>query len=219
MTDPTINSDGSGLLSNITTGWFNGVGDQRNPTLVPMYDHTAMINGSQNTLSVAEYLDEFPQVAASETVTLGGTVTSTDTVSITGTNASESSTATVTYTVGSTDTADSIANGLADGISANSTLSDFIEAYSSSGVITVTAINPGPGGNSIKLAVSKSSGATETITLGNSNGNLSGGSGPIIPLTNFEFMYNGTLMNFWRGIPEAGVSNDMVAMLASLGVI
>lgn len=111
-------------------------------------------------------------ITASGSVTLGGTVTEKDivTVTLSGTN--------YTYTVKAGDTLTSIVQGLVSTISsANSGAGDpnvLVTANLPANEIVLTAKNPGSEGNNVTYSATVSSNATETLTTGGSN--LTGGA-------------------------------------------
>ena len=214
MSDPSVNADGTGNLSNVTNGVYNGVSDiGRNPMLLPNMDYTLMLNGGQSTVSTQQYLDQFPRGQASGTATIGGTVTEDDELTITLAGHASN------YTAGASDTVDTEAAGLADAINSNSNVNQLVVATSSGAVVTIKAINGGPVGNSITFTVSKSGGATETITASPTTGLLAGGTGAVIPTTDFPYTWNGSLLQFWKGKPIDLSDNNLVAALAALNVI
>ncbi len=131
----------------------------------------AWANGPAETGTVAN-------MTATGTVTIGGTITNADTVSLTFTNAGVAGLpVTVTHTVVGTDTVDTIASALAGLINANATLiAGFITATVASAIITVS--EPQAIGNSTVITDAVTGTATETVTLGN-GGHLAGGVGAV----------------------------------------
>lgn len=165
---------------------------------------------------------------ASATATIGGTETDGDTVGITFTNTGVAGLpVTVNHVTSGGESVSSIATALKTAINANSTLNAAgIKATNIGAVITIQ--QPGALGNSTVLSANLSGGATETITFAPSNGHMSGGagvfsgqlaggSGPIIPVQNFSFHYNGTVLNFWYGKPVP-VGDDLVLKMVQQGM-
>lgn len=196
-----------------------GVRGYQDPTLLPNFDPTAMsLRGTLDHVAPADFITEFPRVSASATATIGGTVTAGNTITLTVTSGVISGGSTsVTYTVVSGDTTESIAAELASLLNTNAALvaAGAVATVSSSEVITLSW--PGPVGNSAVLSYTLSGGATETVTLSPANGKLTGGSGPIIPLANFTFTYNAATMSFFYGIPR-NVGDDLVSVMVTQGM-
>ncbi len=205
-------------MATIPLGGTPGVYDPRNPTLIPNFDPTVMsAQGTLDHVSPAAFAAEFPRVAATATATIGGTATSTNTVTLTVTAATISSgSLSVTYTVGASDTLDSIAEGLASLVNANAN-AQAVGLYATAALAVVTLNWPGPVGNSAVVSYTLSGGATETVTLSPAGGGLTGGSGPIIPINNFNFTYNAATMSFFYGIPRV-LGSDLVALMVSQGM-
>ena len=174
-----------------------GVYDPRNPTLLPNFNLNVASGSTVDHADPQTYLTDFPRVDATVTATIGGTITATDTVALTITHTLlPSGSLTVTYTVGASDTVDSIADGLADLINDSATAQNLaLRADVAKAVITLRW--NGPVGNFAVLTDAVTGSATETVTLGNS-GVFSGGSGPVIATNNFNFQ-SGNVMSFFYG--------------------
>ena len=107
------------------------------------------------------------QKSATQTATVGGTITASDTVTITVTDPALTSPEAVSYTVQSGDTLTSIAANLGAAISADTNLQGIgVNATSNGSSIFIKSVSP----NITTYAQSTSGGATESITLG-VNGN------------------------------------------------
>lgn len=194
-----------------------------NPTLVPNF-YPARVNvdpGPQNkqvmtNTSPAAIVAGDARANAHATVTIGGSATPADTLSITLTNPCvPGSPITKTYTVGASDTLQMIAEGLADLINDDPVLSSLgIEADvgGASGLV-ITINHAGPVGNGTGLTVAKSGGATETIVA--SAATLAGGSGPVIPTQNFTFAVGGTIEFYYYGVPKDVPYNTLQLMISS----
>lgn len=128
------------------------------------------------------------QIFAQGTVTVGGTITAKDVLTLTiGSPTSSTTTASYTYTVLSTDTLDTVAQGLVAAVNAaNSGAGDpNVLVYDEIGLATIVVVAriPGPLGNNISLATSVSSSATitgttsgATLSNGGSAGNVAVGT-------------------------------------------
>ncbi len=117
-------------------------------------------------------------IFAQATVVVGGTITAKDTLSVTiGSPTSTTTTATYTYTILSTDTIDTVAQGLVAVINAsNSGAGDpNVLVYDQVGLATVVIVAriPGPLGDNISLSTAVSTNATITGTT--SGATLAGG--------------------------------------------
>lgn len=166
--------------------------NQRNPTLIPNFDRSVANGSTIDHENPATYLANNPRTNATETVTLGGTTTTGDTVALTFTQAQlPSGAVTVTYTVISGDTVIAeVAAGLASLINSSASLGAF-EIYATTVDAVMTVNWPGPVGNFCVMTKAVTGSATETVTLGNS-GVFASGAGPIIVTDNFDFAPNGS---------------------------
>ena len=110
--------------------------------------------------------------ASTETATIGGTITTADTVSITFTSAGiTGSPVTVTYTVKAADTTALIAAGLAALINANAALAAAqVTAAASASVVSMYY----PSTLTVSFSESTNVGATETVTLASGSANTNG---------------------------------------------
>lgn len=189
--------------------------DPLSPTLIPnFYKGFMSLNGTLDYKSPAKVAQDFPQTAATATATIGGTITSGNTVTLTVSQGQFSGGAiSGTYTVQGSDTVATVAEGVATALNeaAESAGNPFL-AEASEAVVTVSW--PGPMGNTAVLSATKSGGATETITLSPSNGVMSGGTGPVFCANNFNFTWNGSVMSFYYGKPYF-LGNDLLSALAN----
>lgn len=166
-----------------------------------------------------------PITNASNDITLGGTETDGDIVSLTFTNAGVAGfPVTVTHTAAASESINSIATAMRAAVNANTTL---IAAglVATGGTNHVTIGQPGTIANSTVITGSVSGAATETITFnpllgamtggaGVVGGALTGGSGPIIPLNNFNWSAGGSTMSFFYGSPRNVGYDQITAMVA-----
>lgn len=113
-------------------------------------------------------------VAASQTVTIGGTFHAGDVVNITVGSLPE-----ISYTTVSGDTnLNGVATSVASAINADASLNTVVKASAAGAVVTITALIAGTGFNGTAISASVTgSGATETATVG--AGTFAGGVGPI----------------------------------------
>lgn len=109
--------------------------------------------------------------ATRRTITLGGTVTAGDVLTVTFSGADVTGTpVAVTYTTGASQSLTMVGNGLEAAINDNDSLrASNISAIGRSGVVTIHY----PYGATVSVAVSTSGGATTTMTLGDATGGAS----------------------------------------------
>jgi len=183
-----------------------GFGDFRNPTLIPDVDQP-VVNLAGNVLALQqagsgfwapsilvplqspdEFLTTFPRVAATQTVTVGGTATAGNVVTVTFVNpifvalGNGSSSRTVSVTVGASPTTATVAEQLANAVETDAIVGLAIYPTVGGAAGAVVTLNwPGPVGNLTTLTQT-STGAT-TLTLGGAS--MSGGSGPVMAFGNF----------------------------------
>lgn len=116
-------------------------------------------------------------IFAQATVVVGGTITAKDTITISIGSSSSATPVAYTYTILSTDTLDTVAQGLVAAINAsNSGAGDpNVLVYDQTGLATIVLVAriPGPNGDNIALSTSVSTNATITATT--SGASLSGG--------------------------------------------
>lgn len=198
--------------------------DAQNPQLIPSMDFPSS-SGAGATLDVmapSKYLATYPRVDATVTCTVGGTITNNDTVKLTFTNAiipaigSQNGGAyqTAAYTIVTADTTTTVADALESLINLDPNLSAlgiYATKAGTSNPARVIIRQSGPIGNSTTVTAQVTGAATETFTFGNS-GVMAGGSGPIVPIADFKFSYNGTILNFWYAKPQ-NVGSDLLAAL------
>ncbi len=162
--------------------------------------------------SVAKFLARYPRTAASATVTITGTVATSDRLNLTFTlPVLPNGAVTVSATAGSGDSTTTLAQRMAAAISNNAVLQSF-GVYATSLNNVVSIYWPGPLGNNVTLSQSVSPGS-EVETL---SGQLSGGAGPIIPFNTFRFQYHKHLLEFQANRP-VNLAGNVVAALALAG--
>lgn len=158
-----------------------------------------LINQHNALLAHLDSVSQTP-VNASVTLTIAGTMTVGNTVSLTFTNALlpalVGGVGLGAIAVVSGDTATLLAARIAAAITANTKIP--LTATNASGVVTI--VQPGMVGNSTTVSVALSSGATVTAALANS-GALAGGSGGI---------GNANLATFAAKLPEALIGTPLV---------
>lgn len=152
-----------------------------------------------------------PRVAASQTVTIGGSPGAGDVVRVTLALPSGSHTTSITL-VGSP-TVDEVAELLTTAINNDSVMSA-AGVYASAAAAVVTVKQGGPIGNSMGLVSGTTQvGGTTTATRGGAT--LAGGSGPIVPTKNFTFQFENATLVFWYGIPQDVTYNVLLALIAA----
>lgn len=184
---------------------LGGKNNRTMPTLIPNFDRPFANRGVVGLLDPEDYVSQHPRAAASAVATIGGTVTVGDTVTLTLTCGTlPGGAATFSYITATGDTIDDVANELADAINQSSEARDYdisaeIGGHGAEAAVTVNW--DGPIGNFAVLSAHASGAATETVTFTPSNGALSGGSGPVICSSNFNYAFNGRTMSFFIGQP------------------
>ncbi len=174
---------------------------RQSPTLLPNFSINAGSNGrGMLKLSPAQFLLANPRVSASATATVGGTAASGDIVTVTLSNpiwknpnlGISGGSVTVTYTLGASDTLDSVAEGLASAIN-SSAAAPFVVATAELAVLTISW--PGPVGNFTTISQT----VTGAITLTLSAGTLSGGAGPTYVWDNFRWTARSQVSDYMMG--------------------
>ena len=168
----------------------------RNPTLLPNFDRPYANNGTVTLTPSPELASELGNGVPSEgSVTIAGTVASGDVISLELANGVLNPSVKVSYTATSTDTLATIAANLAAQINANSTLRSFGFWADDNGDGEVKVYQRGPVGNFTVLTPSTTEGETFTTAQ------MTGGSGPIVPLSNFIYTNAGVVRDYWYGLP------------------
>jgi hypothetical protein len=187
----------------------------RPPTLFANVDQPLLhpqqgLPGGGGTLDLTDVNDS-PRVAATGTVTIGGSVTENDVTTVTIGGVAHA------YTTLSTPNVSIVADGVAAAINAGTVAT----ATTVLGVVNITARAAGIGGNTLTLT----SAVVGVGTAVASAATLSGGTGPIIALDTFEFSYlsgQGAAQTFYfrEGrpyFPDAGLLAALVADGAPIG--
>ena len=202
--------------------------DAQNPQLIPSMDFPSSSGqGTIDVLTPATYLTTYARVDATVTCTVGGTITNLDTVKLTFTNTiipaigSQSAGAyqTAAYTIVTADTTTTVADALESLVNLDPNLQALGIYATKAGTSNATRVilrQSGPVGNSTTVTAQVTGAATETFTFGNS-GVMASGSGPIVPIADFKFQYNGTTLNFWYAKPQT-VGSDLLKALVAAGV-
>ncbi len=174
---------------------------RQSPTLLPNFSIPVGSNGrGMQKLSPGQFANLYPRVNSTATVTVGGTAASGDVATLTLTNPAwknpnlgiTGASITVTYTLGASDTLDTVAEGLASAIN-ESAAAPFVIATAELGVLTISW--PGPVGNFTTLAQT----ATGALTLTLSASSMSGGSGPAYVWDNFRWTARAQVSDYYMG--------------------
>ncbi len=168
-----------------------------NPTLVPNFG-TPMVNNGVITMATGGQVDSAANgTSASGTITVAGTVASGNVITATITNGClPGGSVSVAYTTTSTDTAVTIAAELALLLNNNATLSRYGWRFGTNGAGVVDVYQRGPVGNFSTVSVTTTGAETFTIV------HLSGGTGAVVPLSNFSLSFNNVVTQFWYGKPQ-----------------
>jgi hypothetical protein len=180
---------------------------------LPYLNPCSAVGGGQIVdLAPSQFLAANPRVPGTLTLTLAGTITNGDAVTITFTGKSLPGGAiSVTATAAAGDTIETLAEKVAKAINDSAALQNFgVFADDALGVVTVSW--PGPLGASCTVTKSVSGSATETVALSSSS--FAGGSGPILPYQNFNYAWLGQVLDFRIGIPSIVAPNLVAAMAA-----
>lgn len=186
--------------------------DANNPTLIPNSSQSSVSGNTTILQSPAQLLAANPRVAAHATATVGGSVANDDVLNLTVNNpVLPSGAVTVSVTASGADTDATLAASLANAINSNSVLRGF-DIFATVAAAVVTVNHNGPVGNLTTLTESVSPGS-ETITI---SGPLTGGSGPVIPLSNFTTQQGLSTIFLRQGQPLI-VNVDFVTALVNGG--
>lgn len=200
--------------------------DTQNPQLYPSMDFPSSSGaGTLDVLAPSKYLSTFPRVDATVTATVGGTITNLDTITLTFTNkiipaigsGAAGAYTTAAYTVVTADTTTTVADALESLVNLDANLSALGVYATKAGTSNATRVilrQSGPIGNSTTVTATVSGSATETLTFG-ASGVMAGGSGPIIPIASFPFVYNGQTFHFDYAKPQNVDSGLLSALITS----
>lgn len=191
-----------------------GVRGLYRPTLIPNFDRNQLINGATTHMSPAAFAAANPRVAATVVATASGTPATGDTVALTLTFGSQSFSH--TYTVGASDTLDTIADGVANLFNSDPAVRGQ-DIYAGTDAAVITFNWGGPIGNTAVASVTVTTTGSLAVAFTPSNGDFSGGSGPIYIGKNFNFTYNGSTMAFYYGEPYQ-LSQDLVNKMVTQGM-
>lgn len=203
--------------------------DGQNPQLIPSLDYPSSTGagGTVDVLAPSKYLAAFPRTDATVTLTIGGTITNLDTIRLRFANpiipAIGAQAAdlyqTAAYTIVTADTTTTVADALESLVNLDPNLQALGIYATKAGTSNASRLilrQSGPIGNNTTVTAVVTGAATETATFG-ASGVMAGGTGPVIPIANFKFSYNGTMSNFWYAKPQ-NVGSDMLAAMISQGV-
>jgi hypothetical protein len=188
----------------------------QNPLLTPNFSQYASAGLVSIAQSPADVLAANPRVAATNAVTIGGSVTTGNTVTLTVTNPVLGGSHSVSYTTVAEDTVALIASHLANSLTKlflNTVYQGQVFGTAVGAVVTVNQL--GPVGNHTVVTGSVSAEATETITPA-ASGVMSGGSGPVVPFLNFNSSQGATTLVLKAGNPVQ-LNTPTVADLVSSG--
>lgn len=170
--------------------------------------------GVSGLISDAQILRDNPRSDASITITMGGTITNGNSLTV-NVNDFRLPGGTVQFVIPvvTADDLASVAAKLAKALAESPVLRD-LGAYASHVAAVVTLKMPGPLSNFATLSRTLSGGATLTAALGNS-GSLAGGAGPVIPLDDFDVCVGGMSLFFVAGQPKSVSKAALLAIQAS----
>lgn len=180
---------------------------------VPILQPRSLVRGMLISESASAYVSRLGRAFASATITVGGTLANLDQLRVVvNLPALPGGKVTLTVVLTGADTTTTAAQKIAKAINDSVDLRQY-NCYANSAGAVVTFLWEGLLGNEVVLTQSVPVGSG-TLTLGNS-GLLAGGSGPIIPANNFNFVIRGLLVNFQAGKPVTVGSNVVKAMAAA----
>jgi hypothetical protein len=196
---------------------------QQNPQLLPTFDPiSTAASDSIEHQPIDIYLAGHPRTASTTPgiVTIGGTVATGHTITLnvannvfpSTTSFPQKVTVAITYLTTGSDTASTVAANLAANFNANATLNQFgfyATADEAAGAVNIWQQS---GVGAFTTLTGSSTGA-ETVTITQA---MAGGSGPIIPVWNFEFTYNKSLLYFYKGQPDI-IGFDLLTALVNQG--
>ncbi len=168
----------------------------RNPTLLPNLDRPYAKNGTVSLVPSSELAADMGDGTPSGgSVVIAGTLAAGDVITLKVENGVLDPSASVSYTVTSTDTLATVGANLAKALNASSTLRNYGFWADDNGEGTVYVYQRGPVGNFSTLSATTTGAETFTYTQ------MSGGEGPIVPLSNFIYANNGVTRDYWYGLP------------------
>jgi hypothetical protein len=192
---------------------FNGlVNPAQNPTLLPNFNQPSVLGPVVTSLSPSQLLAANVRVAASLALTLSSSVADDDVLNVVLSNNNlPDGSLTFSYTTNGADTLATLAENLAALVNSNLVAQAYgIYATSLDGVLTLNV--PGEVGNSASVTTSVSPGS-EVFTP--SSGDLTGGSGMMIPLSNFSASVGLNILNLRQGQPVLLDSTTVANLVAS----
>jgi len=194
--------------------------DPLSPTLIPNFNRPVInASGGMDMPSTQGFVNDYPRVAATALVTIGGTIAAGNTVTLTLTQGQLPSGAiSATYTCVTSDTVQTVAEGLVTALNTALRAANISTVWATSGSgssaleAEVIANWNGPLGNFAVLSGTNTGSISLTFTP--SNGALSGGSGAVVCANNFNYSYNGNTMAFYYGQAYNLDSDILVAMVS-----
>lgn len=160
----------------------------------PIQNSPVIINGSISRKDEAGMAALMPRVNGTGSVTLSGTVATSDIVSIRFASAIFPSTISIPVTCSVGETLTSLATKLCAAIMANATLraAGLTCSVDPTVVGKINFVWPGPLGTFVTISGIASPGAEGFAYV-----QISGGSGPVIPIEDFQFMNNGSVVRLF----------------------
>jgi len=184
------------------------LGGTQNPTLLPNFYRPFVKNGSMDLTNSPELAKDLGAGVPSEgSVTFGGTASG-GTVTLTIANGVLTPSVTLSYAPTSSDTVETIAAMFAGLINSNPVLRSFGFWGDDNGLGELKVFQRGPVGNFTTLSASTTGAQTFTIVQ------MTGGSGPVVPLSNFTFAHNGTYNDYYYALPYAVNYHQLSEMVA-----
>lgn len=188
----------------------------QSPLLFPNVGVPSVSNGMVTLESTRGMLVAFPRVAATAAGLVGGSFAAGHSIVLTFTNpAFPAGSIAVDYTTvtGDTDAA-ILADHLAGAVNGSAACQAYGVSASTDGAGNITFSQPGPVANF--TVVSFSSTGSETLTLTPASGDMSGGSGAVLPWKDFSISVAGQQLWFRTGQPQA-VPPNVLRVLVNEG--
>ena len=193
-------------------GSTNGIFNTFNSTVLPNFYQNVQVGNALAEISPAKFNAANPQVPATITATIGGTVAAGNIETLTLTQGQlPGGFITGTYDAVSGDSTADVAEGLATAFQDALIAANIVNIAVTSVEAVVTVSWRGPMGNFATLT-STEQGAV-TITIPNA-GVLTGGSGPVYAANNFNFQHNGSTLAFFYG-RYYNLGGDLLAQMAA----
>jgi hypothetical protein len=196
-------------------GEFDQANYTQNPVLVPDFYTPVCLGGGISMLSPNDLLGQpgYARTNATATGTIGGTVATGHTLTLTFTNGAfkdAGGARSVTYATSGGETATTAALGLTDAINSDPVLRGFgIYATAVGAVVTIN--HPGPIGQFTTVTFATT--GAETCTFSPVSGTLAGGGGAVYPFNSFRYAYSNQTFQFRARLPVVIPQPILVAMV------